>query len=72
MVKHMLIRRLQKQRENLFVNIPASICKDFGWEKGDYVQIAVIQRGIIQIQKINLLRVGKKRSEIKEKESKVI
>ncbi len=68
----MLIRRIQKQKTQLVINLPSSICKDFGWKQGDYVQIAVIQRGIIQIQKINLAKANKKRSKLSEKDSEII
>lgn len=50
----MLIRRIQRQRSQLVINLPAQIARDFDWRAGDYLKISVVARGIIQLEKISI------------------
>jgi hypothetical protein len=47
----MLVRRIQRQKSQYILNLPATILNDFGWHKGDLIVIKILTRGILQLTK---------------------
>jgi len=54
----MLVRKLQKQGNQLVVNLPKQVVTDFGWKKGDLIRFEIVARNVIQISKVEIPQSG--------------
>jgi len=48
----MNIRKIQRQKTQLVINLPKQVCRDFGWKEGDYLRIRILARGVLEITKV--------------------
>jgi len=56
----MLVRRLQQQRTQYMINLPADVCQSFGWKKGDLIKFEIPAKGVLQLSKVEIMRVPPK------------
>ena len=64
----MLVRKLQAFRSQYMINLPAEIVKSFDWKKGDLIKIEIPAKGVIQLSKVEIMRIKMEDEKTPEKE----